>query len=97
MALSFLPPYPYHSRALPQTTIYEFRADDGLTRFVSLAAYPFPLPPLRDHGIVLGLELQDPAARPAGQDARIEATVVAIIEEVLLLAPPLCGRLDLFA
>lgn len=88
MASNSSRPYPYRSRVLPQATIYEFWAEDGLLRFISLAAYPFPLPPLRDYGVVLGLELQDPTARPAGQDGRIEATVVAVIEEVLAYFPP---------
>ena len=39
--------------------------------------------PLREHGIIVGLALQDPTIRETGTDPRIEATMAAVIEQIL--------------
>lgn len=80
-------PYPYRLRALPGTVLYEFTDYKGRLYSITFTAFDFPAQPLRDHGVVLGLELQDPAARDDGQDPRLEATMVAVVEQVVRQHP----------
>ena len=87
MTLPSLHPYPCRLKALPEARIYEFVDDKNRTYFITLTTYDFPEQPLNDHGVVLGLELQNPTARDDGQDIRLEATMVAVVEQELTQYP----------
>ncbi len=90
MTSPFLPPYPYRLINRGQVKAYEFNTAHGLTYEITFTSGDyFPASPLREYGIILGLELLDPLARDPGTDARIEATVIAAIEQVLAAADPI--------
>ena len=81
-----LRPYPCRLKALPGAPIYEFDTDGGLTYFIAFRHYNFPSPVLTRHGLVFDLELKSPGVDP-GTDRRIEATVLAILQQVLRRDP----------
>lgn len=79
-----LRPYPYRLISRGQVKAYEFTTESEIVYEITFTAGDyFPESPLREHGIILGLELLDPLARDPGTDSRIEATVVVVISQVL--------------
>lgn len=87
MILPSLRPYHCHLKVLPEARIYEFIDDKARTYFITFTTYDFPEPPLQANGVVLGLGLLDPTARDNGRDIRLEATMIAVVEQELAQNP----------
>ena len=87
MKLPLLQIYPYRLSLCPDTGAYKFTADHGISYFITLtpgsSLGALLASPLREHGIIVGLALQDPTIRETGTDPRIEATMAAVIEQIL--------------